>query len=396
MQTSRSTPNLALASRSSSSSILMENCHGSTAAATPDKPSSTSTDLNMDSSIAPKKSFESSISTTVSTNNRVLNSIFTSSANGGSDADGEEEDFMYWSSATDPDTPSLLSPTILARGGRGGGGLKRKFSYRNISSKSLGAKRSSYGSFQKTPLAISPHSIHLAHQPDNVDSFSSAAYSRSVEYSVSGVTEQTGLLHDTLRPRTDVEGQKYFSKKRHIFVILGCVLFVVTGIAGLILVAFTFQPLQFIGATDIVVITRSVNMFEVGLMIEGFNPNIVSISLNETDLDVFASRGINTNLSNDTVYHRIRPSQELLGHVRSFNSSVSFPPLSSSSIQCQISIIDPSNTLGRFIYMTFPHTILVRGEIGYSSPLDFTKSVIPVCIYQQLLSEAKVNTYSCL
>ena len=246
---------------------------------------------------------------------------------------------MYWSSATDPDTPSLLSPTILARGGRGGGGLKRKFSYRNISSsKSLGAKRSSYGSFKKT---ISPHTIHSAHhQPDTVDSFSSVSYSRSVE--LSGVTEQTGLFHDSRRPNTDVEGQKYFSQKRQIFVILGCVLFVVTGIAGLILVAFTFQPLQVIGATDLVVITRSVNMFEVGLMIEGFNPNIVSISLNETDLDVFASRGINTNLSNDTIHHRIRPSQELLGHVRSFNSSVSFPPLSSSSIQCQISIVDPS------------------------------------------------------
>jgi hypothetical protein len=358
-----------------------------------------------------KKSFEScSISTTISTNNRVLNSIFSSSTNGGSDADGEDEDFLYWSSATDPDAnPPLLSPTTLARGRRGD--LKRKFSHRHLTASKSSLKRSSYGSFnQKESSSLAPPTPLSANLPEPVLSFSSASlsYSRSADYDAEEATEQTGLLNDRRRQRTDAGEQKICQRKRHLFIILGCVLFVFTAIAGIVLVAFTFQPLQFITATDIQVITRSVNMFEVGLVIEGFNPNIVSISLNETDLDVFASRGINTNFDSFVMDSRVidptigsirrlvRPAQELLGHVRSFNSSISFPPLSSSNLQCRISIVDPSNTLGRFIYMTFPHTILIRGEIGYSSLLDFTKSFIPVCIYQQLLSETNVTTYSCI
>ena len=335
-------------------------------------------------------SFESSISTT-STSKIHATSIFSSSNGNASDGDDEEEDFLYYSSATDQDIPQRTFTLPFATG------LKRKYSHRSIGSHNFLKKKSSNGSFG---IRTKTGSLPLAPFPPRDSDLTINSISTL------DISEETRLLDNP-----DVEqgmNQEKIQKKSSMILIVSTIALALTILAAIVLVSFSIQPLQLTGVTDMKVITRTVHLFELNIFLEGFNPNIVSINLNETDLDIYASRGINTLLQipnldifpQPAVINTVtRQTEEILGHIRSFNSSIddlTFKPLSNQLLGPKISIIDPSNTIGRFIYMTFPFTIIIRGGISYNSPLDLVKSTIPVCMYQHLLSENEVSTYSCL
>ena len=166
------------------------------------------------------------------------------------------------------------------------------------------------------------------------------------------------------------------------------------------LMALTFQPLSHVKQTDVLIKTRTVSLFEFDLVLNARNPNAFPITLNETDLDVFASRGIQKYPSfGQDVYWRqalqLSASQELLGHVKHMNTSVLVQPFTRQNVTCPISIVDPSNTLGKFIYLTFPFTLLVRGDLTYSSPVGFVHFTIPICMYLNVFSSTEMISFSC-
>ncbi|KAI8898832.1 hypothetical protein BC833DRAFT_588284 [Globomyces pollinis-pini] len=169
-----------------------------------------------------------------------------------------------------------------------------------------------------------------------------------------------------------------------------------------ILVSFTvltfcFQPLSNVELGAMTMITRTEELFEFDLQITGTNSNIIPAFLESTDFEVYASVGDHEYpLDSTSKYPAPLIKHELLGHVRSFNLSVVFPPVSSSTNIGKIAIEDPSNTLGKLIYLTLPFTLSVEGYIWYTSIFRLTHQPIPICRYYFVTGEGVHVGNSCL
>ena len=146
-------------------------------------------------------------------------------------------------------------------------------------------------------------------------------------------------------------------KKRVFRLMFSSILLALTIILAAVF-GFTSQSVQDPDVFGIKIVTRSISLFEFNLDIIGLNYNLIPIVFTP-DLDVYASRSRPDGSWSATT--KIIANQELLGHVRTFNSSSALPPVATTTISSKISIIDPSNTLGKFIYMTTPFVLTVRG-----------------------------------
>lgn len=156
-------------------------------------------------------------------------------------------------------------------------------------------------------------------------------------------------------------------------------------------IVFTFQPLQNTNLVGLEITQRNLRLFEFNLKLQALNTNLIPVNLTSLDLDVFASRGIGSSLKD--------MNQELLAHVRHFNSSssVAVAAASQSVSTHKVSVIEPANTLGRLIILTPPFVLKVRGKVWYTSPFELIHYSIPVCLYQVVGADgSETETISCL
>ncbi|KAJ3362186.1 hypothetical protein HDU91_003543 [Kappamyces sp. JEL0680] len=216
------------------------------------------------------------------------------------------------------------------------------------------SQRLEYGTFQKTPV---PPAGSSQTQPPHEPTIVFSSFLLPPE------------LHEHFRVRKPI----YRSTR----CLLSCIMlsFVLLCVS---LIGFSFQPLSNAGAVGLSIKTRSALLFEFDVLIQATNANFIPVTLLDADLDVFASHGVSEP---HPVRDGLAGKQELLGHVRTFNASVSVSPTTYSVVRPRVTLVDPNNTLGKFIYLTLPFTLTIRGEIWYTSPFSLVHYTIPVCLY---------------
>ncbi|KAL2920255.1 hypothetical protein HK105_200324 [Polyrhizophydium stewartii] len=184
--------------------------------------------------------------------------------------------------------------------------------------------------------------------------------------------------------------------RRRIVAISALVILAVIAIA---LLSLCVQPLASVAVAGVANIVASPDLFQFDLRLAGSNFNIIPIDVAQADLDVYASADIPRSLADAAPQNPSQPAPphpaaapaaaapsaaalgpELLGHVRRVNSSVVFPLLANAhDLHATITIVDPSNTLGKLIYLHYPYTLIVRGQLQYATLFSLTRYAIPVC-----------------
>ncbi|KAJ3101711.1 hypothetical protein HDU97_001120 [Phlyctochytrium planicorne] len=106
-------------------------------------------------------------------------------------------------------------------------------------------------------------------------------------------------------------------------------------------------------------ITASKELYAFDLELQAVNWNVIPADIVSLDLNIYASA--------DAVAYNASTMEELLGHVKYFDDRVRFPAAISSNATGRISLKDPSNTIGRIIYMFYPYRLTLVGEIMYST-----------------------------
>jgi hypothetical protein len=211
------------------------------------------------------------------------------------------------------------------------------------------------------------------------------------KYSKSQASSSPTRPQNYLNVVTEMESQQSKIRERKRFLrLMGSSFLLALALVSAAIFGFTSQPIQDPNVFGVEIETRSISLFEFNLNIVGLNSNLIPVVLTP-DLDVYASRERPESylFSKDFI-----ANQELLGHVREFSSPAALPPISTSAISLKISMVDPSNTLGKFIYMTFPFVLTVKGSLTYSSPMNLFHYQIPVCLYQ-IVEFTGTQTFSC-
>jgi hypothetical protein len=175
----------------------------------------------------------------------------------------------------------------------------------------------------------------------------------------------------------------------HIFIIIAFTLLMFTG-----------MPLRdvYIGGIISESIIGYSDMYGFEISLNGSNPNIVPLIVNNVDIDVFASPYMEDYEDN--------VKGELLGHIRTLNETTIFQPVSrKNSIVAKIKIRNPS-TFGKLysisyyrIYLTYPYILLVKGNISYHSSFDFFSILnykIPICFVHQVFNQTFGIERNCL
>lgn len=107
---------------------------------------------------------------------------------------------------------------------------------------------------------------------------------------------------------------------------------------------FCAQPLKDLKLQSISNIVAEIDLYQFDLMLTAVNTNIVPVSIQQADLDVYASPEMAHFGEPDVDFF----VDEILGHVRTLNGSAVFNPISrTSNVTARISIEYPSNTLGK-------------------------------------------------
>ncbi|KAJ3315800.1 hypothetical protein HDV04_000007 [Boothiomyces sp. JEL0838] len=161
--------------------------------------------------------------------------------------------------------------------------------------------------------------------------------------------------------------------------ILGCFMFLVT------FFAFCCQPLSNFTTGSITVTNRTPEIFEFQIHFDAVNTNLIPISLESTDINVYAS----------LKHYKALMSNELLGHVRHFNQSPIFNAASFTKNATGTISIKPQNTLGKLIYMSTPFLLTVEGRIWYSALFDTIQYQIPICGYYYVVDDGPAQIHSC-
>ncbi|KAJ3213905.1 hypothetical protein HDU67_002311 [Dinochytrium kinnereticum] len=145
-------------------------------------------------------------------------------------------------------------------------------------------------------------------------------------------------------------------------------------------------------------LTARPDLFAFDMELEAVNWNVVPVDVGVVDLDVYASA--------DAVASNMTTAVELLGHVKHFEGLARFPPIASSNVTGRIAIKEPSNTIGRIIYTTYPYRLTLVGQLTYSStgPLlglggalfnTLFEHTVPICSVHVVESLGRIFSYPC-
>ncbi|KAJ3393512.1 hypothetical protein HDU92_007708 [Lobulomyces angularis] len=129
--------------------------------------------------------------------------------------------------------------------------------------------------------------------------------------------------------------------------------------------------------------------FELGLSAK--NPNIVNINIHDIDLDVMVSVAESTKSISGH-------DEELLGHVSKFQNqkSLLFYPKMVTNSTAIILIKDPSNTVGRLIYDSYPYTLILRGSFHYYLFGNLISYKVTICSEHRIYNVTEVVNKKCL
>ncbi|KAH6561084.1 hypothetical protein BASA50_011020 [Batrachochytrium salamandrivorans] len=193
------------------------------------------------------------------------------------------------------------------------------------------------------------------------------------------------------------------------------VLFIIS-IVALLLLSFCVQPLVTVHSHQIKQVVAQPDLFQFDLLLSGMNLNIVAIGLSNADLDIYATV---TNTSVTTfpyqdlpIVSNLVPSElldenttdasvsegfpELLGHTRHLNHTVVFPPMhASENLSATVTLIDPSSSVGKLIYLHFPYTLTVTGSLHYSMLWTLVSYEILICSMHVIEDGVVVQSRSC-
>ncbi|KAI8912640.1 hypothetical protein EDD86DRAFT_245523 [Gorgonomyces haynaldii] len=123
----------------------------------------------------------------------------------------------------------------------------------------------------------------------------------------------------------------------------------------------------------------------VDVKVDSISSIVGSVKLYQADLE----------LSDMTEDDAPSPNEELLGHLRQFNYTAVFRPARMNDhVIARISIIDPSNTFGRMIYLTYPYTLKVHGFMWYNL-LWFWQYSSPICSVHHIYNASYIETRDC-
>jgi hypothetical protein len=182
--------------------------------------------------------------------------------------------------------------------------------------------------------------------------------------------EETPLLHQVNPSRLhqlEVAKEEETKSKMAWYCTLLVIIMVFLSVAGL-----CAQPVRNTCLDGIKVLQRTPQLFEFDLIFSGTNSNFKDVIVDVVDLEIVAA-------GFDTL--PIRIPKELLGHVRNFSQSLVFKPISISQFTtARVSLVKPHNTLGRLIYMRYPFTLFITGDLYYSF-LNIFQYSVPICSY---------------
>ncbi|KAI8925730.1 hypothetical protein BC831DRAFT_459527 [Entophlyctis helioformis] len=168
--------------------------------------------------------------------------------------------------------------------------------------------------------------------------------------------------------------------------------FLFLAIIGLTLLTFCIQPLVGVVDTRIANIVATPDVFQFDMVLQGSNVNIVAVDVHRADLDVYASADAPIEFPDSAVTVRDVDADplppELLGHVRALNGTLQFPPLA-------ITILNPSNTVGKLIYLQYPYTLIVRGRLHYATFMSLTHDGFDICSVHEVQSPSVIISRQC-
>ncbi|TPX55526.1 hypothetical protein PhCBS80983_g05248 [Powellomyces hirtus] len=177
-------------------------------------------------------------------------------------------------------------------------------------------------------------------------------------------------------------------KPRSLIFLFGTILVLLLG--TFVLFTFCIQPLSGLTILGIGDIHGTLNLYEFDVVFAAANQNIVPVYVRNVDIDVFVGSDLvfDQNVAPPepkeqmpvvTTAGRSSP-KELLAHIRHLTTSITFPaltPTTHTTPTGHIIIRDPENTLGKLIYLNYPYTLTVRGNIHYRT-LWYVEYVVKV------------------
>jgi hypothetical protein len=157
-------------------------------------------------------------------------------------------------------------------------------------------------------------------------------------------------------------------------------------------------------------ITALPDLYAFDLTLFAENWNIVSVTVRSGDLDVFASADayavtddkVSTTLLQQSSLHNRRRhrgrhfNNELLGHVKLLRPPAVFPAFTTTNATARAAIVDPSNSIGKIIYMNYPYTMTINGHLKYSTGAGLFLYHVPICSIHRVESIDVIVSLSCL
>ncbi|TPX37184.1 hypothetical protein SmJEL517_g01071 [Synchytrium microbalum] len=148
-------------------------------------------------------------------------------------------------------------------------------------------------------------------------------------------------------------------------------------------------------------INASTELYEFDVTMSASNPNIVPVHITEVDLDILVSAHLpNTRSSPASRKHKGGDSQnpsteELLGHIKYLSSSITIPAwVTTNNATGHVSMPEPSNTLGKLIYMLGTYELQIVGTLTYHT-VFVVPYTVPVCTIHRVERGKVKKTFAC-
>ncbi|KAJ3409950.1 hypothetical protein HDV05_004149 [Chytridiales sp. JEL 0842] len=178
-------------------------------------------------------------------------------------------------------------------------------------------------------------------------------------------------------------------------------------------------------------ITALSDLYAFDMTLDAENWNIAAVTVRGGDLDIFASadalpsyrvvvfpiKAENAAENNQEILDTPTPpttsavngqtkktlvapghyaNNELLGHVKILRTPAFFPPFSKNNSTARVAIVEPSNSIGKIIYMNYPYTLTIQGYLRYTLGAGMFVHAVPICSVHRVESASLIVSKSCL